>query len=741
MSDYDSIFASAMSGGPAASDPYDNVMKSLMGKLKPIEAQPNAPLSVKAGAAISNEVNSIPRQLGLTARYGVEGLANMGQLVTEPIRNLVTDPLGRLFGAKPGRPLGEEATRLADWLGLPSPQGANERVIGDAARLVAGAGGMAGGARAATGLLGPAAKFVAAQATPTAQRFADLWNAIKIVPEGLAANLGQQLSSAAGAGLAGGAAREAGANPWTQAGAALVGGVGGGLAPGLANGVMSAGGAVKRFVTGGMTPQQMDVQISSILERSGVDYSQIPERARQAMRAQMADALNTGKEMDPAAVSRLADFARTGVTPTRGMVSQNPVQITREMNLAKIGANSSDEGLSGLALMQNQNNARMIALMNEAGAGRGNELTAGRALNNSVMGQQAALRGAENAAWEAAKTAPGYRQPISPAPLSAINQVLGDEALMPFMNPTISRYMEAFQTGQQPFTPQAYRNLQSMLSREMMKGGNEAAAAGAARRALESAELMPLTQTGSTLPATATQAARLRGMDAASFDAIDAVNNARQATRSAYAFEESNPMVRSILSEGRTSDPARIAKSFIINGTADEAATVAQQLGPNGIAPVKDALLTHLKNAALSGAQDEVGKFSASAYRKALDAIGPEKMRLFFSPDEIQQLNSLRRVSSLAMNQPVGSAVNNSNSGALMLGKGLDALAGLSNSIPGFGPLVSQPISSGLTNMNIAFRTAQANRIAPGLLTPRPTDPYGSMLLPALAYGGLLSAP
>ena len=61
---------------------------------------------------------------------------------------------------------------------------------------------------------------------------------------------------------------------------------------------------------------------------------------------------------------------------------------------------------------------------------------------------------------------------------------------MPFMNPTISKYMQAFQEGQQ-FTPQAYRNLQSMLAREVSKGGNEGAAAGLARRILEDADLRP----------------------------------------------------------------------------------------------------------------------------------------------------------------------------------------------------------------------------------------------------------
>ena len=102
----------------------------------------DAPASVQAG----KEINSIPRQLGLTARYGFEGVANTAQIVTEPLRQFITDPLARAFGGKGGRPLGEAATLLADRLGLPAPEGANERVVGDATRLVAGAGGLGGAA-------------------------------------------------------------------------------------------------------------------------------------------------------------------------------------------------------------------------------------------------------------------------------------------------------------------------------------------------------------------------------------------------------------------------------------------------------------------------------------------------------------------------------------------------------------------------------------------------------------------
>ena len=63
----------------------------------------------------------------------------------------------------------------------------------------------------------------------------------------------------------------------------------------------------------------------------------MPERARQSLRAQMQDALRAGQELDPAAVRRLAEFQTIGATPTRGMVTQDPVRITQEMNLAKMG--------------------------------------------------------------------------------------------------------------------------------------------------------------------------------------------------------------------------------------------------------------------------------------------------------------------------------------------------------------------------------------------------------------------
>lgn len=682
--------------------------------------QDEPPAVVKVGAAI----NDIPRQLGLTARYGIEGLANAAQVFTEPVRQLVTDPLARLVSKNPkqGRPLGEEAAALADRLGLPKPRNATERVVGDASRLVAGSAGVAGTA----GKLSQATTGVAQ----------------KVLAQ-LAANPAKQLSSAAGGGLLGGASREADGSAGMQVGATVLGAVLGGMAPGAIDDAANAAKNTATSLFRKPDPAKLEARISMALQDSGVDWKAMPEAIRKQMLADVQKATKPGADLNADAIRRLADFRLTGATPTRGMLTLDPVQITREQNLAKIGVNTADDQLYGIARIQNQNNQKLIDNVNQLGAARGDPLRAGEHLASTVLGRQAALRAAEQQAWDTAKNLPGYRQPISGAVLSDVNQALDADGLMPFMNPTISRYMEAFQQGQQPFTPQAYRNLQSMLSREMAKGGNEGAAAGLAARILRNAELSPagfVTQPGTL--ATAPVAAAMRAADGAADDAVSAVNAARAATRRAYAFEESSPVVKAILSDGAAGDPSRIAQRFIIRGTPNETQEVIGLLGERNIGPVKDAVIAHLKEGALGkGAADEVGKFSQSGFNRALAQIGERKLAMLFSPEEIAQLQANARVASYMQAQPVGSAVNNSNSGALMLGAGYDWLKGASSKF--VRPLIVGP----LENIEVSMRQGQAMNIAPALakVAPRaPLDPAALRLPlvgPGFAAGGLLAAP
>lgn len=652
-----------------------------------------------AGKSLNRGLSDIPRQLGLTARYALEGPAQAAQVFTEPVAGLMR------WAGIPTRPLGEIASGAADAIGLPKPETSQERVVGDATRLLAGTGGMLGASRA----------------------MAQLPGMVGTVGTGMAANPTAQLTSATGAGTMGGLSREGGGSELQQAGAALIGGVAGGMVPGAANAVANAG---RRLMNAGMTPQQMDVQISQVLQRAGMDYSQVPERARQSLRAQMQDALRAGQELDPAAVRRLAEFHAIGATPTRGMVTQDPVRITQEMNLAKMGANAGDDGLQGLARVQNQNNTRLINVMNEAGANRGDAFAAGQRAIGAIQAQDEAMAGRVSNLYQQARDTSGRSAQLDGAAFTrAANQMLDEGLLGGALPPDVANHMNRIARGEVPFDVNYAEQLKTRIAalQRATNDGSARMALGMVRRALDETPLMsaPKVNPGNmpAVPGTVPPSPAALGQES-----IDAFNQARQAARQRFGWQESARPIEAALN-GATPDD--FVQKFVIRGTVADASALAKNAPTEEI---KNALLAHLKEKALNGSADEVGKFSQSAYNKALNQIGDRKLSLFFSPEELTQLRTVGRVASYMQNQPVGSAVNNSNSGALLLGKGIDLL----NKLPGGQTFLGQP----LQNINVSIQQRAAQNVLPGLLAAQPRQPMTSGLLaPAAAFSGGLLAP
>lgn len=672
------------------------------------------PAAVSAG----KELNSIPRQIGLTARYGLEGLANAAQIGTEPIR-YVTDRLTGSTGKT--QPLGVMATKLADSIGLPTPQGANERVVGDATRLLAGTAGNIGG-----GLL--------------AQRAGGMAGALG---EGLASAPVSQMASAVGAGLAGGASREAGGSPVGQIVSSAVGGLAGAGAVSTGNALAAKANAVRNAL---MSPQEMDGRISGILTRAGVDYTDVPERVRQSLRQDMGAALRADQEMDPAAVARLLDFRRNNLTPTRGMVTLDPVQITKEQNLAKMAANSSDGALHGLPRIQNQNNAQLITNLNQSGANSGNLMGAGASSISAIQGRDAALQGGVRSAYDAARAMPGADVPLDRASVvNAIYGALGRENKLAFLPENVSNMLNTISKGvirvggedhPVPFDANALDNLMTTIATAQRgtSDGNVRAALGIARRALDATPITPIKEAvGGNQLVTEAGAAALRNSDSAAGSFMDALRNAKQTAAQRFNWQESGRPIEAALGGAQPDD---FIKRFVIGGTLKDASDLAAN-APT--APVKDAIVNYLKNKALNGAADEVGKFSQSAFNKELKSLADSgKLRLFFSNDEIEQLRSMGRAASYMQAQPVGSAVNNSNSGALLLGKGMDALNGIASKLPFGQSMVVDP----LQNISISLQQRQAANVLPSLLLKQQRRGLlESMVAPGMAAGGLLAAP
>lgn len=83
--------------------------------------------------------DSVARQVGLTARYGMEGLGQVADIVGSPLNMLIN----RATGSQLGTP-SQSMSNFATMLGLPQPQTGFERGIGNVTRAVAGIPAMGG---------------------------------------------------------------------------------------------------------------------------------------------------------------------------------------------------------------------------------------------------------------------------------------------------------------------------------------------------------------------------------------------------------------------------------------------------------------------------------------------------------------------------------------------------------------------------------------------------------------------
>lgn len=659
----------------------------------------------------------LARQVGLTARYGMEGLGQAAEIITEPVRNLVTGPAMRAMGLPEGKPMGKTMEGVADTMGLPRPEGDTERVVGEAARFMAGGAGMAGAAGKVAQAVRPGPLQAAAQL--------------------LAAAPGVQVAGAAGAGAATGLSREAGGSEGMQMAAGLAGSLVGGVAGNrMAQVAQGGAGLASRLAPGGA--QALEQQLEQALGRAGVNWQDVPEGIRQSLRAQASQAMGQGDGLDAGALSRLADFERVGATPTRGTLTLDPVQITREQNLARMGANATDSGLHGLARIQNENNSALIASMNRLGAGAADDATTvgERAMGALQRGLDADKAGID-ALYSQARDSAGRSFALDGRTFTTQASKLLDDALVGgALPPAVSQHLNRIAQGEVPFTVDYAEQLKTAMGKlqRATGDGQTRMALGLVRQALDDTPLMELGQAGPAAGARAIggSQAYAGGVELGE-QAREAFNRARLANADMMRRVERIPGLKAVY-EGKAA-PDDFVQQYVISRSAKalQTADLAAELrrsDPQALEAVRGSIAAHLKTAAIGAAADETGKFSASGYNRALMALGSRKLSQFFDKDEIAQIRAVGRVAQYTTAQPVGSAVNNSNSATSLMGRGLDLLDRLSSKVPllGVGPTVS-----GLMR---GAQQRQAQDVAPALVR-RAAQP--SQRAPGATFGALMA--
>ncbi|WUR14716.1 hypothetical protein E7V67_006295 [[Empedobacter] haloabium] len=718
MPDYDKL--AAKFGGSAADagdapDKYDQMAQKFSGSVAGA-----ASVATARPQGVGDLIADLPRQGGLTARHTIEGLGRtFDTIIGNPLRTLASP----IFG---NAPRADTGVALADLVGLPKPQTAGERIVGDIASTVAG------------GVLpiGLGASLASRSTGITAG-----------VGRALAASPAKQLTGAAAAGAAGGYTREAGGTPGEQMLASIVAGVGAPFALGAAGRV---GQAAARVAGRGpqIDPGRIDSTINSALESAGMQLDDLPAGVAQRIRADVAEVVRGGGQASPLAVRRLVDYRLTGARPTAAGLADDPGIFTRQKNLAKVGANLKDRAAQELAQVEHQNNRALTAGLDDLGAVAAPDAYDGaQRIMGALADRNARAQQVIGSLYDRARDSAGRSAALDPhAFTQRAGDLLNDANVESFLTPDIRNKLNAFATGETPLTVDIAEQFKTGLGRIQRSStdGNARHALGLVRQALDDT---PLLQQAPPAQAFGGQQLTVPGAVAGAQtgnvgrEAIDAFNKARAMNRSWMQIVESTPALQAVR-DGI--EPDQFVQRFILGqGGKANVMDVAKlkssiKASPEAMTAVREQILGHLKSKALNGAADEGANFSQAGYNKALNAIGDRKLRLFFEPAEIAQIKAIGRVARYEQVQPAGSAVNNSNTRgafAVTAERLLNAGVSMLPKIPGYAALVQPSVNEILVGQQ-ASRAFNVPRAL--LMKPPPMLPGSRGQVPLLPPAALL---
>jgi len=612
--------------------------------------------------------DQVGRQIGLTGRYLVEGALQLpGMIANVPagVANLAMDAAGVDWQRFP-----DQNAAVSDALtraGLPQPETPTERVVGDVSRVLSG-----------TGATLSAAQKVASGATGLA----------KGVAETISANPAAQVASAVGSGGAGGAVREAGGSPWEQFAASVLGGI---AAPYAVDRAQQAGRSVAGAVRQRLAPTEIDSQVQFVFERAGVNWADLSDDARQSLVEDAKAAVYSGQKLDSAALRRLADYRAIGAKPLTGDITQDPGLVTKQRNLAKQQANMDAMIGTDLSGVQNQNAKTVLDTLDNAASSPADSYATGKALIDKVSSVDDAITAKQSALYKTARDAAGQDIPLSRRGfVDDAFAALTKENKLAFLPPEVRSMLndislgEVTVNGQKYPTPFDVRTIDSLKTTlaEASKSpnGNVRRAVGLVRNALENTQPeAQLPSFGGNQVATAADSAAIKQVSDLPADAMKLLDKARRLSRAKFEWRESSPFIEDALTGA---NPDKFVQKHIIGGSVEELAAIRKLAGGTPVLreAVRARLIEYIK--ARGNADSDVTRFSSKGMEDGLKALGDRKLTMWFTPQELNKVKSAINVAKYMQAQPIGSAVGNSNTGAVVVAKALEGLQKVASVLP-----------------------------------------------------------
>ena len=498
---------------------------------------------------------------------------------------------------------------------------------------------------------------------------------------------------------------------------ALGAATGAALAPAITRGAESLARVIRRpnaEVIGAQASLQVDDDVRRALREINQTESQVGEDVTRELRQQAVDALKSGRRLDLAAALRARDFQAIGAQPLRGQVTRDPMQFARERNLRGI------EGVGEPITARLTEQRRVMGdVLRRFSVGATERADAGQQIIDALqqtddkMGARVReLYGAARASTAKDLNIPlqGFAQDVA----DVINR-FGDKVPSGVMNQVRDL---GLLTGRQRriFTLDDADKLSKVINDNVGNDVASNAALTALRQSLRNAvEAAVPAADNPFAPAVRAAAERFRLRDA-----VPAIKAATTGAANEDAF------VRQFVLQARPTEVRKLAEVLARNN-APAYEQAKRQVG------------AFLERAAFGANVTGDRAFAPERFAGALDSLGTKRLEAFFSPQEIAQMNALRRVGAYITVEPTGAATNHSNTASAGANVLMRTLRGLprASDIQAIGAALGSPV---INNRRIAQALSTQVPQTRAELTPEQARALARLAGPFIVGSGVAGA-
>ena len=552
----------------------------------------------------------------------------------------------------------------------------------------------------------------------------------RVSPSGAATTLGRAFQGAVG-GAAGGVL----ATPVTESGdvsfgmqklgQGLAGAAGGAVATPLVGKVADLVAPKIKALQARMTDPQVlgarasletDMAIQQVLRDMGMDAQSVPRDTLASLRQQVLDSFKQGQRLDPAAALRKMDFEAQGVPALRGQITRDPAQYSRDMNLR--GIEGVGEPIQSVLQAQNQ---RITADLGKFGGPAAREaFPAGEQFVASLSKLDDDLSSSITRAYKNARASSGKEWTVPTQGLASdAQQVIDDFGVGAEANAIPSAVYARLQklgvvgddmTQRRIFNYEEADKLLKQINSHL-KGTNNAGLSslhGAVKRAI------------------------LEGGGEG-----DPFAPARKMAAERFQLMEAAPALKAVVDGKVSADD--FVKRHIIDGKVKDLKKLAEILPAEDMAEAKRQIAQVIYRGAFRENVTGDKLAQPAGLQSAMRNIGTDKLKVFFSQAEIDELNRLTRITAYANTEPAwGTVARGGNPGGVLLG-GMARLGMAGTAAGGQLPLLGAMTKAGRQSLDA---TAALNTQVPkrANLSPEEIAALNGLLgITSVSSGGLLA--